>query len=253
MRILIFGGTSEGREIARWLASRGGCELWVSSVTEYGTSLVDGLCGVRTLTGAMKEPEIERFIAAHGLSCVIDATHPYATHVSASIAKACENAKVPLERVCREPEPDRGDWHSCTDALDAATYLNSVSGNILLTTGSKDLSLYTQYIANYSERLVARVLPVESSVRTCAELGIPACHVIAMQGPFSTQMNVALIREYGIETLVTKASGRAGGFEEKVEAVRQCGIELVVISRPSDEEGLKLQEIKQRLETVYGA
>jgi precorrin-6x reductase len=253
MQILLFGGTSEGRELAGWLASRRSCELWVSSVTDYGTSLVSDFSGVHTLTGAMSEPEIEQFIGEHALSCVIDATHPYAAHVSASIAQACEVTGVPLERVCRKDEPVDERCHICGDAHEAAEYLNSTQGNILLTTGSKELDIYTRAIDGFKDRLYVRVLPVESSIRACRESGIPAQHVIALQGPFSTQLNVALIREYDSSVLVTKASGKAGGFEEKLAAARQCGIESIVISRPLHEDGLKLHEMKQHLETAYGA
>lgn len=69
-------------------------------------------------------------------------------------------------------------------------------------------------------------------------LGIPPRHVIAMQGPFSFELNCALIRDLDIACMVTKASGAAGGFDEKVDAARACGIRLVVLHRPVQEEGV---------------
>ena len=74
-----------------------------------------------------------------------------------------------------------------------------------------------------------------------------------MQGPFSRELNVALLREFGIGVLVTKASGVAGGFWEKVEAARECGVELVVIHRPvNEEEGCSLEQVEQMLVDDYG-
>ena len=64
--------------------------------------------------------------------------------------------------------------------------------------------------------------------------GIPHRNVIAMQGPFSTELNVALLRQFGIRYLVTKDGGPQGGFAEKAEAAHKTGTVLVVIRRPAD-------------------
>ena len=103
-----------------------------------------------------------------------------------------------------------------------------------------------------SERLYVRVLPVLASLEKTAALGIPARHVIAMQGPFSKELNVALIREFGIQTLVTKASGAVGGFWEKIEAAQECGCEAVVIRRPVEEPGLSAEEVREELVARFG-
>ena len=74
-----------------------------------------------------------------------------------------------------------------------------------------------------------------------------------MQGPFSRAFNTALMRELGIAVMVTKASGKAGGFAEKVAAAHDCGIEAVVVARPAAEEGYTMDEAKRELEGRYGA
>ena len=102
-------------------------------------------------------------------------------------------------------------------------------------------------IADYADRLFARILPVASSIAATGDLGIPTSHVIAMQGPFSKELNCALIHEFDIRVMVTKASGTAGGFWEKVEAAQACGIELVVIDRPLEEAGCSVAEARQLL------
>jgi precorrin-6x reductase len=145
-----------------------------------------------------------------------------------------------------------GSWTSVADASEAARLLAGTEGNILLTTGSKDLAAFTELIPGFAERLYVRVLPVVSSLERTHELGIPTSHVIAMQGPFSEQMNRVLIDELDIAHLVTKESGTAGGFDEKVRAAQACGIDLVVIERPEDEPGLLLSEAQQLLEDRYG-
>ena len=61
------------------------------------------------------------------------------------------------------------------------------------------------------------------------------------QGPFSTDLNVALLRQKDIRYFVTKDGGPTGGFPEKAEAAAQTGIPLLVIA-PPDEEGLTVEE-----------
>ena len=74
-----------------------------------------------------------------------------------------------------------------------------------------------------------------------------------MQGPFSEELNRALIRQLGTSVLVTKASGRAGGFEEKIRAARACGNTVVVIHRPvREEDGLDFAQTKRVLTERFG-
>ncbi len=250
-QVLVFGGTTEGREITEWLSARGDCEVLVSSLTEYGGSLVKGLAHVTSLTGQMLPHDIQQLLHNQQFSCVIDATHPYAAGVSVSIAEAADRCQVPLYRVLRESEPE-GAWTGVDSAQQAAEYLAGLTGNVLLTTGSKDLPVYAAAIPRFEDRVFARILPVASSLQAASELGLSPRQIIAMKGPFSKQLNCALIREFDIAIMVTKASGVAGGFWEKVEAAQECGIELVVIHRPLEEEGLTMQQLKDELEKALG-
>ena len=250
-RVLVFGGTTEGRELAEWLSARGTCAVAVSSLTEYGGSLVEGLPNVESLTGRMLPADMEKLMRSRGFACVVDATHPYAAGVSKSIAAACTASGTPLLRVLREGEPE-GPWAGFDSAEEAARHVAALEGPVLLTTGSNDLPVYVGAIPDFAERLYVRILPVAKSLALADELGIPAGHVIAMQGPFSKELNSALMREFGIKTLVTKASGKSGGFWEKVEAAQECGVELVVIHRPVDEDGFDLDRAKLELEKAYG-
>lgn len=249
--VLVFGGTSEGRDIAEWLSARGSCHIVVSSLTEYGGTLVEGLDHVESVTGAMLPDRMRTLVKERSFTCIVDATHPYATGVSASIAGCAQECGVPLVRVVREGLPE-GPWTMAANMQEAASILAAREGNILLTTGSKDLPTYVAGIPDFAERLYARILPVASSVTSANELGIPTAHIIAMRGPFSKQLNCALIREFDIRTLVTKASGAAGGFWEKVNAAQECGIDIVVIDRPLEEEGMSVEGAVELLESEFG-
>ena len=81
----------------------------------------------------------------------------------------------------------------------------------------------------------------------CRSLGFEGRHIIAMQGPFSEEMNLAQLREYGCAYLVTKDGGAAGGFSEKIKAAHRAGAAAVVIDRPGSGEGISLDDIKGQL------
>ena len=138
------------------------------------------------------------------------------------------------------------------DTEQAAHLLEEIEGNILLTTGSKELPAYRQ-VKGFAERFYPRVLPLANVVESCLALGIPAAHLIAMQGPFSQEMNLAMIRQWNISCLVTKESGKTGGVDQKLAAAKQAGISVLLIRRPSEQvAGWSLQALKQELAQRFG-
>ena len=109
-----------------------------------------------------------------------------------------------------------------------------------------------KYMPDYKERLFARVLSLPQVLDTCRTLGIEGRHLIGMQGPFSMEMNVAMLRQFHCVYLVTKDSGDAGGFQEKIDAALTCGAVPVIIGRPSREEGRSLSQCKKDLANQKG-
>ena len=111
-------------------------------------------------------------------------------------------------------------------------------------------SVFIQIISDFS-RLYARVLSTEETFEICKELGFEGKQLICMQGPFSEEMNLAMLRHVDAKYFVTKESGKAGGFPEKVKAAKEAGTVLVVVGRP-EEEGLALEEVFDELKRRYG-
>ena len=89
-------------------------------------------------------------------------------------------------------------------------------------------------------------------MQLCQEAGLQPSHILAMQGPFSTEMNVAMLKTVGASILVTKASGVAGGFPEKLEAARALGLTAVIIGRPPQQAGMDLNETVGMLCRKFG-
>ena len=274
-KIWIFGGTTEGRLLAEY-CSREKIEAWVSVASEYGEELLQeelmesGNAGnpdlnhntclakknlktvqassvIKVLRGRMDRYQMEEFIRNQGIHLVIDATHPHARLVSEEIQEACGRTGVRLERCLRAggEQNKARDWVEVDSIQEAVSFLSSVSGVIFATTGSKELEVLCQ-IPDYQKRVYARVLPTSNVLKKCEKLGITGSHLIAMQGPFSTEMNTLFLRQTKAEWLLTKDSGRAGGFQEKVEAARENGTRVVVIRRP-EENGISLEEAMEVL------
>ena len=126
------------------------------------------------------------------------------------------------------------------------SFLEHTEGNILVTTGSKELSAFCR-LSDFETRVYARILPDGEVLSGCARMGFPRKHLIAMEGPFSMELNLALLKSFHIRWMVTKDSGKAGGFPEKAEAARQAGVRLAVVRRPR-EEGISLKEALRQID-----
>ena len=241
-QILIFGGTTEGRRAAELLLGKG-VPCTVSVATQYGEEVLQPHPLMTIHTGRLDRSGMARMMREERYLCVIDATHPYAQIVSGEIEAACGETGLPYLRLIREetgtgnPARTSGDG-TCVyvrDVAQAGAFLASAPGRILVTTGSKDLVQFAKALGDPS-RITARVLPAQESLHACAEAGLAGKQIIAMQGPFDTEMNRAQIRYAGASWILTKETGAAGGYPEKIEAARMCGIRAVVIRKPSEQE-----------------
>lgn len=288
MKVVIFGGTTEGRQLAEYLVQlnkkekRQTIEVHVCVASEYGAQVLPDVDALKVHVGRLEQADMQEFLQAVQADICVDATHPYAVIVTQNIYQACKAVEVPYVRVRREmqEEPENtdpamqqeprnidpaiqqepgnadselqmrgthvgdtdGKWYTnetsdsiyVEDIQAAVDYLKGVTGNILITTGSKELHLYTQ-IPDYESRCTARVLPIRSVVEACTELGFTGKHLICMQGPFDLEMNLATLRYANADFMVTKASGKNGGYDEKCEAALAAGVQLVVIGRPKEQ------------------
>lgn len=236
-KILIFAGTNEGRKLCEFLAERKQ-NVTACVATEYGSLCLSGIPGLQVREGRLSGDEIGELVKAYDY--VLDATHPYARLISENLARACDSCKKACIRVVR-PQTEYENVIACGNMEAACEYLRQTEGNVLITTGSKELQPFTG-IAGYAERLYVRVLPHPESLEECIRHGFRASNIICMQGPFTEELNFAMLRQVKASYMVTKEAGKAGGFEEKLKAAGKCGVKVLVIGRPVKEEGLSLQE-----------
>ena len=254
--ILIFAGTTEGRKLSEYLAEAG-VNHTICVATEYGEIVLRQHPLVKVHQGRMNQEQIEKFLRNGKFDVVVDATHPFAKEITYNIQAALKEMghsgiSISYLRLKRDGITERENGITYFEANEECVKaLENTEGNILLTTGSKELYKYC-VSEGIKHRLYVRVLPSVESLSLCKEQGIIGKQVIAMQGPFTTEMNEAIIRQYEIAYLVTKESGVSGGYQEKLNAAKRTGTKIFVIGCPEEGEGYSLSEICQKLEDMGG-
>ena len=260
--LVIFAGTTEGRTLSEALC-RAGIAHTVCVATDYGEDVMkeNGLSPHVTLKkGRLDENAMLAFLKDGGFGLVVDATHPYAAVVTQNIRSAAAAAEVPYIRFLRDmdggttagaagEDADAPVFRDFPDTASCAAALCETEGMILLTTGSKELPVFAEH-EELKNRIIARVLPGTESIKICEDAGVPGKQIVAMQGPFSEDMNRALIRAFSVRILVTKVTGRTGGYGEKIAAAKKEGAEVWRIGRPAAEQGFTFKETLQKIAEI---
>lgn len=249
--VIIFAGTIEGRTLSEYLSGR---KVPVVScvATEFGGTLLKKSEWLTVHEGRMDQKQMQVFFQKEKPLLVVDATHPYAVEVSKNICAACAAADVEYIRLIRESVQEATEGVVAVNSVEeAVAYLEETEGNILATTGSKELVKYTA-LTDYEKRVFARVLSTADVAAACERLGFSGRHLICMQGPFSEELNTAMLRQFDCRYLVTKETGKAGGFEEKIRAAGKAGAQVILVGRPPEQEGFSYEEVLGMLRERLG-
>ena len=234
MKIVIFGGTTEGRKLVEIFKNM---DITVSVATEYGAKLLPN--NINVVVGKMNFEKMIEFLKDFDI--VIDSTHPYALEVTENLYNASKVLKKEYIRLLR----NSSEYKNCIyvdNIKESVKLLNQLEGNILAVTGSKQLVEYT-YVNDYRNRIFLRVLPTIEAISKCINMNFKIENIIAMQGPFIFELNYAIMKQYNIKILVTKDGGQAGGFDEKILAAEKIGANIIVIGRPFQRDGISFDEI----------
>lgn len=227
-KLLIFGGTTEGRIIAERCAAKG-IYADICVTTEYGSDLLPSSPYLKKLVGTKSIDDIVKLLG-NGYTAVVDATHPYAENITANIREAVARSGYSEKRYIRvKREPEKRDETAVylENAGQAADYLRNTEGKIFIATGSKEAAVFSCF----ADRSRIRVYDNPENAEKCRSCGFT--DIITGKGPFSEYEN---IRDFeGCDILVTKDSGKAGGFAEKMSAARKLGMQIIVIKRPEED------------------
>lgn len=239
IKALIFGGTTEGRILCEECEKHKVPAMYCVATSD-GARAAEGLRGVEVNVGRLSAHEMTDLIKSTSPEIVIDATHPYAAEVSRNLSTACKSCAQPMLRVMRESEREDGCMEFSSSA-DLIEYLKNAGGNIFATTGASYAKILAE-LPDYKNRVWMRVLPSMESLRICLAHGYSPERLVCMQGPFSEELNKAMFKTANAGILVTKNSGAAGGFREKINAARSLGMLIAVLSKPDTSGGVTLRQ-----------
>jgi precorrin-6A/cobalt-precorrin-6A reductase len=230
--IMVLYGIGESRLLIESLKNEGYGVVAVTR-TDYGGSLA-GISGADAVVAVPPEPgRIGGIIEELGVRLVVDATHPFASQLSAVTRDIC------LSKGIRYLRFGRGETHLPASPLihraysweEAAERAASYGDTVFLTTGSNNLEIFLRHPGLKEKRIVIRVIPDHRVIKKCQDLGVSPRDMVAMQGPFSVKLNKALFQAYRAGVVVTRDGGPSGGTLNKVKAATDLGIPVVMIQR----------------------
>lgn len=232
LKVLILGGTTEAMALSWRLLTTTGIEAQVSlagrtkdPVLPPLPTRIGGFGGVDGLAG---------FLAEEGIQAVIDATHPFAARISANAAAACARNGVPLRLLTRAPwTAMAGDtWIRVPDMAAAVEALRGLGDSVFLTIGRQEVAAFE---AMPDKRYLIRAVDAPEPMPA-----LPRATLILDRGPFKADAEVALMREHGVEVVVSKNSG-GKATAAKLEAARRLSLPVVMVERPAGNgvEGLR--------------
>ncbi|MFJ3841180.1 cobalt-precorrin-6A reductase [Streptomyces sp. NPDC090054] len=220
--VLLLGGTTEARRLAEALSRQVPYRVTTSLAGRVAAPVLPP--GEVRIGGFGGPAGLADWTAAHGVTHLIDATHPFAERMSFNAAAASALSGVPLLALRRPGwTPGPGDDWSFTDSLaGAAAALPSLGGRAFLTTGRTGLHTFAELTDTWF--LVRSVDPPAGAVP-------PRLEVLLARGPFGLDEERELLARHRIDVLVTKDSGGAA-TAPKLTAAREAGIPVLVVRRP---------------------
>ncbi len=224
--IFLFDGTSDSRKLALDLKNNH-YKLMASAVTEEGVFKLDKL-GIPSVKGPLTVDEIEKICEDYGVKCIIDATHPYAESIHNTIYKISAKKNIFSIRYERKKLSIKSrNIFYIEGYKQILNYISSDDMNVFVTTGIKNIE-FLRYMQD--KNIYFRVLPMEKNIKILNSVGIPQKNIIAIEGPFSYNLNYYLMKDLEIDILITKDSGLIS--EDKIRAAIDLGIKVLIIKRP---------------------
>lgn len=235
--LLILGGTAEARQLAAMATAQFGPRLRVTTSLAGSTHRHAALAGEVRSGGFGGADGFAAYLCAARIDFVIDATHPFATRISATAREACRSLAIPLLALVRPVwTPQQTDrWIMVVDAAEAVGRLPQLGQRAFLTIGRSALAAFSG--AKGVHFLVRLVDP------PLAPLPLASYEVVVGRGPFALDEERSIMTRYAIDVLVAKASG-GGATAAKLEAARLLGVPVIMLRRPQGGLGACVERIE---------
>ncbi|TCK98653.1 cobalt-precorrin 6A reductase [Natranaerovirga hydrolytica] len=230
--ILLLGGTSDSLLIAEQLSVLTQSFV-ISTTTEYGKNIANSRFKNQVICGKMTQEDLKAFCIQNKIKIIIDSTHPYAQVISQNAIAVCKDRAMDYYRYERPLEDYEMEKKviMCTTYEEAGDIVNKGVGNVLLTTGSKNVEKIVKAIED-RDRIYIRLLPTSQEIKKLEQLQLKPKQIIGMQGPFSLEMNLIMLEHIKAKYLITKESGAVGKTKEKIQAALRSNVIPIVIKRP---------------------
>lgn len=240
MKIFLLGGTKDSVNIIEHVKENYDSHILTTTTTEYGAKLAREGGSDETIARPLLKDEIIEIFLDGNFDILIDATHPFAEHItqtSASISRELEIPYIRFERPTTDlTNIDTSRIHYVDSFDEAGKLIESdfPEGNVMHFAGANTMEDVLKYVS--TERFYPRILKVASSIEKCERLNVNPDHIIPMKGAATKQENIDLIERYGASVMITKESGEIGGVVEKIDAANEKDIAVIMIQRPKIDE-----------------
>ena len=244
--IWVIGGTKDSRDFIESFPFKE--KLVVTTATEYGGKLLENIEDIKVFCKRLDLEGMNKFIVENNIEKIVDLSHPYAEEVSRNAIECSRVKEIDYIRFERENLVSEDGVIEFSELEFMIKYLESLEGNILVTLGSNNLHKF-QNIKNKSN-IYFRILPKWEMIKKAEDLGVLPKNIVAMQGPFSKELNVAMMRQLNIKYIVSKKGGNTGGEREKIDSAKEIGAISIMLSRPNVEYPVVFSHIEKLIKYI---
>ncbi|MDJ0730330.1 MAG: cobalt-precorrin-6A reductase [Crocosphaera sp.] len=247
-KLWLIGGTGDSVRILQAIAAHSfPCIVTVTTLTApnlYPTNLL-----ITIQIGKLDRLGIQQLCQQETMRGIIDASHPFAINISQQVIEFANTEGIPYLRY------ERPSLRSNSQAIYLDSFEKLVKGSylknkrVLLTIGCQNLSQFKSW--HQQAILYARILPKLNSLEMALNAGFPESQIIALRPPITLELERALWRQWEIDLVVTKASGKQGGEDIKVKVAQELDIPLIIIKRPSLDYPQQTEQISDIIEFCY--
>lgn len=243
VRLLILGGTAEAARLAGAIEARFGAAIAVTTSLAGRTRSPGPLPGSVRTGGFGGADGLANWVRAERIGLVVDATHPFATEISAHARQACGAQNLPRLGLVRPPWRRRSgdDWRVVPDLDTAAALLPDIAQRVFLSVGAARLDRFGDVCGVH---LVVRMIDPPDG-----PLPLSDCTVVLGRGPFDVASERSLLRKHRVDALVSRNSGGAATYA-KIEAARQLSLPVVMIAPPVREPGPVVETVEDALRWI---
>ncbi|KIC43146.1 cobalt-precorrin-6X reductase [Ruegeria sp. ANG-R] len=235
--LLILGGTTEANALVKSVAEQG-----IPATYSYA-GRVDSPRPqpVPTRVGGFGGAEgLARYIREHGISHIVDATHPFAAQMSSNAVEACITTATPLAALTRPAwvAQQGDDWQHVSDIEGAVDALSGPARRVFLAVGRMHL---LDFAAQPQHHYLLRLVDEPETVP------LPNRDILVSRGPFTVEDDRALMLRHGTQLVVSKNAGGTGA-RAKLDAARALGLPVLMIDRPVMPQRTELTNVAQVLD-----